>query len=56
MSERTMIEKSKIESTLGMSFPADVAAETARAMASAGVYAGDLFSRNPIPASLRVSL
>jgi hypothetical protein len=56
MSENTKRQMEVLNGTFGMAFPADVAAETACAMASAGVYVGDLFSRNPIPASLRAIL
>ena len=56
MSETTKKQMEVLNGTFGMAFPADVAEESARIMASAGVYAGDLFSRNPIPATLRVSL
>lgn len=56
MSKTATIEEGRIQETLRMAFPKEIAEEAARSMAMAGVYAKDLFSRNPIPASLRVSL
>lgn len=45
--------KRKIEATLGMGLPTDVAEDVSNALACSGVYYEDLFTTNTIPSMIR---
>ena len=46
-------KRKKIEATLGMGLPTDVAEDVSHALASSGVYYEDLFTTNTIPSMIR---